>query len=377
MKRLVILLILTLFSFCLMADLPPMTPGDTSVNYTATGYMQSPWFLATAITPTDQNVHVFQLGTWSTGIDVTGQTAHFAGLNIHLDSNTSVAKDVAAARFRVDTDAAATLTAINPVEIRASIAHAVGGHTALGVSSSVDGAVACTGDYLAGYFNIQGTGAITSSNHVNVLEATNTNTSETVKNVAHFTQNATGGTVVDVTKIENIAGTCTSLLEIARTAGTVTNGLIFTGTMTNHINTDTGTLSIAGVTQAGIRRPADTYDATGTIAVGLTLSGKSIVATYAGTSTATIVDPTAASVGVVYEFLQTVDQNLVVQATTADCNCFIADNVLTSDKVSLATASHKIGGGIKVIGIQTGAATYKWFATAMSPTEPLTVEAAD
>ena len=139
-----------------------------------------------------------------------------------------------------------------------------------------------------------------------------------------------------------------------------------------------GAATISGVTKAGIRKPADVYDATGTIAVTLAMSGKSIVATASGgNTTATLVDPTADSVGVVYEILQTADRNLIVNATTSNCNCFVADNGATSDQVSLATASHLIGGGIRIIGIQTGASTYKWFATAMSPTEPLTVEAAD
>jgi hypothetical protein len=143
-------------------------------------------------------------------------------------------------------------------------------------------------------------------------------------------------------------------------------------------NATDGTVKISGVTLAAVRQPVTIYNADGSETVDATMSGTTIVATKSdGATTVTIPNPDAATVGVVYEVLQTADQNLVVICTTADSNGIIADNVATSDQVSLATASHLIGGGIRLIGIQTAASTYKWFATAMSPTEPLTVEAAD
>lgn len=143
-------------------------------------------------------------------------------------------------------------------------------------------------------------------------------------------------------------------------------------------NTTDGIVAISGVTTAGIRQPTCIYNADGSETLDATMSGKTVVCTKSdGTTTITIPDPLAGTVGVVYEIVQTADRQVDLVCTTADSNGIVADNVATSDKVSLATASHLIGGGIRVIGIKTAALTYKWFATAMSPTEPLTVEAAD
>lgn len=137
-------------------------------------------------------------------------------------------------------------------------------------------------------------------------------------------------------------------------------------------------VSAAGVTKAGIVQPASIYNSDGSETLDATMSGKTVVCTKSdGTTTITIPDPVAGTVGVVYEIVQTANRQVDVVCTTANSNGIVADGVATSDKVSLATASHLIGGGIRLIGIQTAASTYKWFATAMSPTEPLTVEAAD
>jgi hypothetical protein len=103
------------------------------------------------------------------------------------------------------------------------------------------------------------------------------------------------------------------------------------------------------------------------------MSGTMVVCSYAGTTTITIPDPSAATVGVFYRIMEAVDQTLQVRSTTTNCNCFIADNVATSDWIALTTASHKIGSGILVMGVSAT----KWLAVAMSPTEPLWVEAAD
>lgn len=134
----------------------------------------------------------------------------------------------------------------------------------------------------------------------------------------------------------------------------------------------------SGVQTAGIIQPASIYNSDGSETLDATMSGKTVVCTKSdGTTTITIPVPAAGTVGVVYEIVQTADRQVDVVCTTADSNGIVADGVATSDQVSLATASHLIGGGIRLIGIQTAASTYKWFATAMSPTEPLTVEAAD
>lgn len=191
-------------------------------------------------TPVFNQEHAFiGIGGWTTPVAITSQTDHFVPIQVNLTSGTSVAKDIAAARFRVDTAAANTLTAVNVLEMRSALKHAVGSHANLQVSSDVQEAVTCTGDLLVGYFSLQGDSAITCSNHVNVLEATNVCTGSGVKNVAHFTQNA-AATAVDIVKAEAIAGTLTNGVEIANTGGTITNALKLTGTFTRDILLSTG-----------------------------------------------------------------------------------------------------------------------------------------
>lgn len=115
-------------------------------------------------------------------------------------------------------------------------------------------------------------------------------------------------------------------------------------------------------------------DTTGTVAVGsgVTDSGVLFVATYAGTTTYTLPDPSATTVGAIWTFVQTADQDLVVTTATADNDAFVADGVATSDKVSIATSSHKIGGGIQVICISATQYLARAFGGAT-----MTVEAAD
>lgn len=103
-------------------------------------------------------------------------------------------------------------------------------------------------------------------------------------------------------------------------------------------------------------------------------TGSIFVATKSdGATTFTLPAPSASTVGVVYRFVQTADQNLVVIGATADNNAIVADGVATTDQVSCATSSHKIGSGVLVIGISAT----KWAAFAMNSECPLTVEAAD
>jgi len=113
-------------------------------------------------------------------------------------------------------------------------------------------------------------------------------------------------------------------------------------------------------------------DGTETLTVGQ--SGVWVSCTKSDGATAiTIPDPSADSIGVIYTILQTVDQNVTVGPTTGNGNSIIADNVLTSDLVTLGTASHKIGAGVRIVGVSAT----KWHATALSGVCPLTVEAAD
>jgi hypothetical protein len=211
-----------------------------------------------------QEYAAINYGAWTTPIYVVGHTAHYVPFQVNLHVSSSAAKDVAGMRIRVDADndTACTLTPIQGIELRSAMkGAAIGAHTLGGFSTSVDAATTCTGDFLAGYFNIQGSGNITSSNHVNVLESTMTGTGTGVVNVGHFTMNGTGATITNVLKAENILGTSTSLLDLTRTAGTVTNGIRFSGAMTQEIklrndetisNATNGKIDFGGYTNQSI-----------------------------------------------------------------------------------------------------------------------------
>ncbi len=185
------------------------------------------------------------IGTWNDAKAITGQAYHFVPIQVNLTSGTSVAADIAAARFRVNTVAvggtANTLTAVNVLELRSQLEVAVGSHANLQVSTTVSENIACTGDLLVGYFSLQGDGAITCGNHVNVLEATCVMSSGAsgVDNVAHFTMNSTGVTATNALKVEAIAGTLTNLVNVANTSGTVTNGIDLSGAMSIGVNVST------------------------------------------------------------------------------------------------------------------------------------------
>jgi hypothetical protein len=224
------------------------------------------------ITPVfDDDSAFINIGTWNTPIDITSQTDHFVPIQVNLRSGTSVAKDIAATRLRVNTAAvggtANTLTNVNVQEQRSKLEVDVGSHANLQVSTEVPENIACTGDLLVGYFSLQGDGVITCSNHVNVLEATCVMSSGAsgVDNVGHFTMNSTGVTATNVLKAESIAGTVTSLLDLTRTAGTVTNGMLVSGTMTRAINISTTTQALSATVSA--------------VAGGLTGSAISVYAT--------------------------------------------------------------------------------------------------
>lgn len=139
-----------------------------------------------------------------------------------------------------------------------------------------------------------------------------------------------------------------------------------------------GTIYLRGISKLDPRLNTAIYNTDGTETMTAALSGAMVVATKSdGTTTVTIPDPTADTVGVMYYLMQTEDQNLVVTAETLDSNSIVCDGVATSDAVTISTASHKIGAGMFVLGIQTGAATYKWFVGGLNPDSPLTPEAAD
>jgi hypothetical protein len=135
-----------------------------------------------------------------------------------------------------------------------------------------------------------------------------------------------------------------------------------------------GTLAVTGVATAGVKLPAAVLNTDGSETLTAAQSGKMIVASKAdGTTTVTLPDPGATTVGVVYYILQTADQSLVVDLTTADGNSIVCDGVATADAVTISTASHKIGAGMIVIGISAT----QWYIGGLNPESVLTPEAAD
>lgn len=184
---------------------------------------------------------------------------------------------------------------------------------------------------------------------------------------------------------------------VAMTSGeTVTGGVVNLNASSNYatnINTGTtnaaltlgggsGTVAISATnwsvstTGVGIGfklgTPVLNTDATETLTVAQ--SNKMIVCSNAaGATTVTLPNPGATTVGVIYYILQTTDQNLIVDLTTADGNSIVCDGVATSDAVTISTASHKIGAGMIVIGISAT----QWYIGGLNPESVLTPEAAD
>ena len=186
------------------------------------------------------NNALFSYGTWGGTVNLTALAGHCYPImmNVRLAKSASYNAGLMRLRFDVGTvDTSCVLTPVYPIACRNAFYGAdIDSYAGLGVSANVAANTTVTGDFLPAIFKIEGAGNITTSNHVNVLEATKEGAGSGVLNVAHFTHNGTGGTIVNVLKAENIIGTTTSLINATRTAGTVTNGLKLTGTMTNDIN---------------------------------------------------------------------------------------------------------------------------------------------
>ena len=138
-------------------------------------------------------------------------------------------------------------------------------------------------------------------------------------------------------------------------------------------NATDGTVAVSGVLSANPRFATVVANTDGTETLTAAQSGALVTAAYAGTTTITIPDASAATIGVIYYILQTADQSLTVTATTADNNSIVCDGVATSDNVSITTASHKIGAGMIVIGISAT----QWYVGGLNPESLLTPEAAD
>ena len=197
--------------------------GNTGLNFTGTAITKGINFANAAAAMTDADDAFISVGTWNDAVVVGKQSAHFVPIQVHMHSTTSAAYDIAAARFRVDTDGANTANAVGCLQLRQSIGHNVASSAILNASVSVDGAVTVqTGSLLGGYFSIEGSGAITKAgdNDCTPLVAINNNTGGGVDNVFVAMMNGTGQTVSEIINCVCEHGTATTGIAIEKT----TNG---------------------------------------------------------------------------------------------------------------------------------------------------------
>jgi len=242
------------------------------------------------------------IGTWNDAITISSQTEHFVPIQVNLKSNTSVAKDIAAARLRVDTAAANTATALGCLQLRQNIGHNIASSAIINASINVSAAVAVqTGSLLGGYFSIEGSGAITKAgdNDCTPLVAVNNNTGGGVDNVFVAMQNGTGTTVSEIIHAVCEHGTATIGINIEKTSnGTaLTTGLQLTGAMTSYIATSgTGATASARVLKGALTvNDANYGDGYGLVESELTLTGTVAGATSALTSWINMVTVTTGS----------------------------------------------------------------------------------
>lgn len=167
--------------------------------------------------------------------------------------------------------------------------------------------------------------------------------------------------------LNDVVGECANILSSTENADAIDVNKVTADTLVSSLS------NLSGVTTLSPKFDSILVNTDGSETVTAALTGQLFVATKSdGATTYTLPDASAATDGCVWVFMQSANQNLVVTATTADNNDFVADNVATSDQVSCATASHLIGAGVVVYG-----ANSKYFAYALNTECPLTVEAAD
>jgi hypothetical protein len=181
-------------------------------------------FASATLAGTDNDDAFISIGSWDDAYVVGTHTAHYVPIQVHLHSNTSIGKDIAAMRLRVDTSAANTLNYVSVQEIRSSVSHDCAAIGTFGAGLSIDDAIDIqTGEVVCGGFSIAGSGKITNlvGNKATVLQACNWNTSsdESVTHVAHFFQNGLNSTVQALLQLESIAGTATTGLNIPVSTG--------------------------------------------------------------------------------------------------------------------------------------------------------------
>lgn len=190
---------------------------------------------------------------------------------------------------------------------------------------------------------------------------------------------AAGGTSTEAVAFEafnNSSATQTNSYAFSANGGTASGHKAYTADLRLQngetvSNATDGTVAVSGVLSANLR--AATVVVNTDESETLTAAQSGAFVTFDGAGTATLPDPSAATIGVVWYLLQTADADLIVTATSADNNAFVADNVATSDAVTLTGAGHKIGSGMMVIGISAT----QYFVMALNAESELTPEAAD
>jgi hypothetical protein len=305
----------------------------------------------TSVTPTfDDDGPWINMGSWNTGIDITSQTDHFVPIQVHLDSKTSVAKDIACARFRVDTEAANTLTAVGCLQLRHNLAHNIASSAILNASVNVSDAVTVgSGSLLGGYFSIEGSGAITKAgdNDCTPLVAVSNHTGGGVDNVFVAMMNGTGDTIDEIVKVVCEHGTATVGVDIEKTSnGTALTKGLYIKDATLGIETSLAAIGANGriAKLYGSSAATAMEDGYGAVEIDLTLSG-TVAGPYAAASS-TWVNVTGASV--------TAGSNMV---------CVRNDGIyVTATGTPMASATAVIGGRLHYIADGGGnpGALYLW-----------------
>lgn len=96
------------------------------------------------------------------------------------------------------------------------------------------------------------------------------------------------------------------------------------------------------------------------------MSGRLLI-TAGGTGTTVYTLPTIAP-GLMFEFLNVVDQTMTIASAEGDN--MITDNDASADSISFQTASHKIGGRVRVEAIYVSG-TLKWIAQSLTTTQTI------
>ena len=316
------------------ADIDSLTVANLKVSGASAKGID---FAAKSMVPGDPDYTWIAMGTWNDALTIRGQTDHFVPLQAHLHTRTNVAKDIAAARFRVDTDSTVTLAAIGNLQLRQSLAHNLASSAILNASVSIDDAVTVgSGSILGGYFSIEGSGAVTKAggNDTTPLVAINNNTSDgSVDNVFRAAQNGTGTTVSEIIHVIASNGTATTGINFEETSGTITTDISLQNGETISNATD-GQIAISGAfTGASILN----VDVTTNTIIAATDYGKTYVFTDTGNKwTATL--PTAASGGNMDFIVDVADSGLVTAADGDSLKVMVA-GAWTKYKTLSAVAS--------------------------------------